>query len=36
MIPTCQDCHGTPHPAGLLARFPSCSDCHGSPHSLLK
>jgi len=36
MIPTCQDCHGSPHPAGLMAKFGGCSDCHGSPHALIK
>lgn len=34
MMPTCQSCHGTPHPAGMLARFPKCGDCHSIAHSL--
>ena len=33
-MPTCQSCHGTPHPAGMLARFPKCGDCHSIAHSL--
>jgi len=36
MIPKCEDCHGVPHPAGLLAKFPTCGDCHGTAHSLNK
>lgn len=36
MIPKCQDCHGVPHPSGILAKFPNCGDCHGSPHNLNK
>lgn len=34
MIPKCEDCHGVPHPAGLLAKFPTCGDCHGIAHNL--
>lgn len=34
-IPKCQDCHGLPHPAALMAKFPVCLDCHGSPHNLI-
>lgn len=34
MMPTCQSCHGTPHPAGMLARFTKCGDCHSIAHSL--
>jgi predicted CXXCH cytochrome family protein len=34
MTPTCQSCHGTPHPAGMLARFTKCADCHSIAHSL--
>lgn len=32
--PDCQDCHGTPHPEGILAKFPECVMCHYSPHDL--
>jgi len=34
MIPKCQDCHGTPHPAAMLAKFPKCGDCHNIAHDL--
>ncbi|GFE57618.1 cytochrome c3 family protein [Geobacter sp. AOG1] len=34
MVPKCQDCHGVPHPAGMLARFPKCGDCHNIAHDL--
>jgi predicted CXXCH cytochrome family protein len=34
MIPKCQDCHGTPHPAAMLAKFPKCGDCHSIAHDL--
>jgi len=33
-IPACQDCHGEPHPATMLAKFPNCLDCHRDPHDL--
>ncbi len=33
-IPTCQSCHGTPHPARMLARFTKCADCHNIAHDL--
>lgn len=33
-VPTCQSCHGTPHPAGMLARFAKCGDCHNIAHNL--
>lgn len=33
-MPTCQGCHGTPHPAGMLARFGKCGDCHSIAHNL--
>ena len=36
MIPKCQDCHGVPHPAGLMAKFPTCGSCHGIAHNLNK
>ncbi len=34
MIPTCQDCHGTPHPEGIMAKFPKCGKCHNTAHDL--
>jgi len=33
-VPTCQSCHGVPHPAGMLARFTKCGDCHNIAHNL--
>ncbi|GBE12068.1 hypothetical protein BMS3Bbin14_00511 [bacterium BMS3Bbin14] len=34
MIPKCQDCHGTPHPATMMTKFKKCLDCHVNPHNL--
>ncbi len=34
MIPKCTDCHGTPHPAGMMAKFNKCGDCHNIAHDL--
>jgi hypothetical protein len=34
MVPKCTDCHGVPHPAGIMAKFPQCEQCHYSPHDL--
>lgn len=34
MVPQCQSCHGTPHPAGMLAQFPKCGFCHSIAHDL--
>ncbi len=34
MVPRCQDCHGSPHPAGIMRKFPKCVNCHKSPHDL--
>jgi len=34
MIPNCQDCHGSPHPAGIMAKFPNCGKCHSIAHDL--
>jgi predicted CXXCH cytochrome family protein len=34
MVPKCQDCHGVPHPAGLMNKFPRCGECHGIAHDL--
>jgi len=33
-IPTCQSCHGAPHPASMLARFTKCGECHSVAHKL--
>ncbi len=33
-IPKCQDCHGVPHPAGIMAKFPKCGECHKIAHDL--
>jgi hypothetical protein len=33
-VPKCQDCHGVPHPAGMMARFTGCRDCHYIAHDL--
>jgi hypothetical protein len=34
MVPQCQSCHGTPHPASMLAKFPKCGNCHSIAHDL--
>jgi predicted CXXCH cytochrome family protein len=34
MIPSCESCHGTPHPAPMLEKFPKCNMCHISAHKL--
>jgi predicted CXXCH cytochrome family protein len=33
-IPSCQSCHGVPHPASMMARFTKCGDCHSVAHKL--
>ncbi len=33
-VPHCQDCHGTPHPAGIMKKFPKCGECHNIAHDL--
>jgi len=33
-VPNCQDCHGSLHPAGIMAKFPKCGDCHSIAHDL--
>lgn len=33
-IPNCQDCHGVPHPEGILVKFPKCGECHKIAHDL--
>jgi hypothetical protein len=32
--PACPDCHGTPHPKGILVKFPECDMCHKNAHDL--
>lgn len=34
MVPQCQSCHGTRHPAAMLAKFPNCGFCHSIAHDL--
>jgi len=34
MVPSCQTCHGAPHPARIMARFNKCSFCHNIAHDL--
>ena len=34
MVPKCQDCHSSPHPAGIMSKFPKCGDCHKIAHDL--
>lgn len=34
MIPHCEDCHGVPHPAGIISKFPKCGGCHNIAHDL--
>jgi len=34
MVPTCQSCHGSPHPAGIMRKFPKCFSCHNIAHAL--
>lgn len=36
MIPKCEDCHHTPHPAAITAKFKGCGDCHNIAHDLNK
>jgi len=33
-IPACGDCHDTPHPPAMMARFPECRQCHNIAHDL--
>ncbi|MDD2854824.1 MAG: hypothetical protein PHU01_04770 [Desulfuromonadaceae bacterium] len=33
-VPTCQACHGAPHPPRMLARFTKCGECHNIAHDL--
>lgn len=33
-VPACQECHGSPHPAGIMNKFPSCGMCHKVAHDL--
>ncbi len=34
MVPSCQGCHGSPHPEGIMAKFRTCDDCHKIAHDL--
>jgi len=34
MVPNCQDCHGSPHPAGIMVKFEKCGECHNIAHAL--
>lgn len=33
-VPTCLECHGSPHPAGIMVKFPACGMCHKIAHDL--
>lgn len=33
-LPTCQTCHGEPHPAPVMIRFKTCGACHSIAHDL--
>jgi hypothetical protein len=34
-VPSCQDCHATPHSSEMMQDFASCAECHGNAHALL-
>ena len=34
--PSCDNCHGAPHSASILAKFKKCTDCHKDAHLLIK
>lgn len=34
MIPTCETCHGAPHPPAMHKKFPACKMCHNTAHNL--
>lgn len=34
MVPQCATCHGSRHPAAMLAKFPNCGFCHNIAHDL--
>ncbi|MDY0292019.1 MAG: hypothetical protein RBR02_06755 [Desulfuromonadaceae bacterium] len=34
-VPTCQECHDTPHTQEMLEEFDGCAACHGNAHALL-
>jgi hypothetical protein len=36
MVPTCETCHGQPHPAAMHQKFPKCNQCHIDAHALVK
>jgi hypothetical protein len=33
-IAICKDCHGSPHPKGIMVKFPQCGRCHNIAHDL--
>lgn len=33
-LPDCRDCHGSPHPSNIMAKFPQCGMCHHTAHDL--
>ncbi len=33
-VPTCQSCHGSPHPAGMMVKYGKCTDCHNIAHDI--
>lgn len=35
-VPACEDCHGSPHPASMMAKFNKCGMCHMNAHTLGK
>lgn len=34
LVPNCTECHKSPHPPQMLARFSTCLVCHVDPHDL--
>jgi len=34
VVPSCEGCHGSPHPQGIMAKFPKCGGCHNIAHDL--
>ncbi len=34
-VPTCQECHNTPHTTEMREEFNGCTECHGNAHNLL-
>ncbi|MGB9808172.1 MAG: cytochrome C [Thermosulfidibacteraceae bacterium] len=35
-VPSCETCHGAPHPQAMLKAFKGCNDCHNDAHLLVK